>query len=257
MSFKSKLAMTIPNSDLSFDCKNMKIIENYLFIITTTNEIIIFKKEDDLINKVSYFDKKYIILSNYQTREDIFNLFIMNAPDSILNEEEKYIVVISNNLILHYYNLSDGLCVDKINLSKFKNDNILLINSLHSRFLLIIFSKKIIIYDIFTHLIFKEEQTKFLNKIIDNEKNEFINFEIKKIYKIKENSYYLLSTHNDSFFLNIEKLNNIKNYGINFEECRIRLIKQTFDLNKFFNEDSIITIYNNEYIFFNINKIIK
>ena len=257
MSFKSKLAMTIPNSDLSFDCKNMKIIENYLFIITSTNEIIIFKKEDDLINKVSYFDKKYIILSNYQTREDIFNLFIMNAPDSILNEEEKYIVVISNNLILHYYNLSDGLCVDKINLSKFKNDNILLINSLHSRFLLIIFSKKIIIYDIFTHLIFKEEQTKFLNKIIDNEKNEFINFEIKKIYKIKENSYYLLSTHNDSFFLNIEKLNNIKNYGINFEECRIRLIKQTFDLNKFFNEDSIITIYNNEYIFFNTNKIIK
>ena len=260
MSFQSKLGFTIPNADLKFTCKKPKIFEDYLFIITNSNEILCFKKEEDQINKVSYYEKKYLILTRMQEREEILDMFIMNSSDQILTNQntQKMLIVISSNLIIYYFNLEDGLCINKINLSIIKNDQILFINSIQKRFILFIFKRKALLYDSFSHLIFKEEQMKVLNRIEDEETNDFQYFEVKDVYPIKENCYFLRSLNEETFFLCVEKLNSIEPLGLNYEDTRIRIVKQMFELSKFFNEDTKSCIFSNEeFVFHNMNNIIK
>ena len=195
MSFKSQLGFTIPNADLKFSCKKTKIFEDYLFVITNSNEILTFKKEEDQINKVSYYEKKYLILTNMQEREEILNMFIMDSSNQILTNQntQKTLIIISSNFIIYYFNLEDGLCVNKINISLISNDQILLITSILKRFILFIFKRKAMLYDSFSHIVFKEEQMKFLNRTEDEEKNEFHSFEVKNVYQIKENCFFLRS----------------------------------------------------------------
>jgi hypothetical protein len=45
MNKKSKLGFIIPNKDLKFSYKKTKVIDDYLFIITNSNEILTFKKK--------------------------------------------------------------------------------------------------------------------------------------------------------------------------------------------------------------------
>ena len=260
MSFQSKLGFTIPNADLKFTCKKPKIFEDYLFIITNSNEILCFKKEEDQINKVSYYEKKYLILTRMQEREEILDIFIMNSSDQILTNQntQKILIVISSNLIIYYFNLEDGLCINKINLSLIKNDKILFITSIQKRFILFIFKRKALLYDSFSHLIFKEEQMKVLNRVEDEDTNDFQSFEIKEVYPIKENCYFLRSSNEETFFLCAEKLNLIDPLGLNYEDTRIRIVKQMFELSKFFNEDTKSCIFSNdEFVFHNMNNIIK
>ena len=260
MNLKSKLGFTIPNSDLQFTCKKTKILDDYLFIITNSNEILTFKKEEDQINNISYYEKKYLILTSMQDREEILDLFIMNSSDHILSnyQIEQILIIISKNFIIYYFNIEDGLCLNKINLSLINNEQILFVSSLLKRFILFIFKRKAMIYDSFSHIIFKEEQMKILNRREDENINDFQYFEIKKIYQIKENCFYLKSVNEETFFLNVEKLNTIDSLFLNYEDSRIKIIKLMFELEKFFNEDTQSCIFSNEeFIFYNFNNTLK
>ena len=260
MNLKSKLGFTIPNSDLKFTCKKTKILDDYLFIISNSSEILTFKKEEDQINNISYYEKKYLILTSMQDREDILDLFIMNSSDHILSNYniEQVLIIISANFIIYYFNLDDGLCLNKINLSLIKHEQILFTSSILKRFILFIFKRKAMIYDSYSHIIFKEEQMKILNRREEENINDFQYFEIKNIYKIKENCFFLKSVNEETFFLNVEKLNTIDSLILNYEDSRIRIIKLIFELGKFFTEDTQSCIFSKEeFIFYNINNIIK
>ena len=187
MNLKCKLGFTIPNSDLKFICKKAKILDDYLFIISNSNEILTFIKEEDQINNISYYEKKYLILTSMQDREEILDLFIMNSSDQILSNYniEQILIIISANFIIYYFNLDDGLCLNKINLSLIKNEQIQFISSILKRFILFIFKKKAMLYDSYSHVIFKEEQMKILNRREEENVNDFQYFEIKNIYQIK------------------------------------------------------------------------
>ena len=76
MSNECQIGMTILNSDLKFKSKKLKVINNYLFVVTDTNEVIVFSKEEDTINNLSYFEKRYIILNNVQERDEIITPFL-------------------------------------------------------------------------------------------------------------------------------------------------------------------------------------
>ena len=240
MSEECKLGMTILNSDLKFKSKKLKIINKYLFIITDSNEVLAFSKEEDAINNISYFEKRYVILNNVQEREEIIDIFALDSIDNFypIEEQEKILVIVTKNLVVYYYNFKDGLCFNKINLSILENSNVLHISSLNNRFLVFIFKKKIFLFDTFTNTSLKEEPLQVLKKEevdmtidenykelrerekINREKNKnkkeddkvkdnIINFEAKNVYQIKANSFFLLTTKNETYFLvveNIEKL---------------------------------------------------
>ena len=195
-----------------------------------------------------------------QDREEILDLFIMNSSDHILSnyQIEQILIIISINFIIYYFNIEDGLCLNKINLSLINNEQILFVSSLLKRFILFIFKRKAMIYDSFSHIIFKEEQMKILNRREDENVNDFQYFEIKKIYQIKENCFYLKSVNEETFFLNVEKLNTIDSLFLNYEDSRIKIIKLMFELEKFFNEDTQSCIFSNEeFIFYNFNNTLK
>ena len=139
MSSECQLGMTILNSDLKFKSKKLKIINNYLFVITDSNEVLVFKKEEDQINNVCYFEKRYIILNNVQEREDIIDIFGLDSMNNIAPIQQKVLVIVTKNLVVYYYNFIDGLCINKINLSILENSPVLHISSLNDRFLVFIF----------------------------------------------------------------------------------------------------------------------
>ena len=82
--------MTILNSDLKFKSKKLKIINNYLFVVTDTNEVIVFKKQEDTINNISYFEKRYLLLNNVQEREEIIYIFALDSINNIAPVQKKY-----------------------------------------------------------------------------------------------------------------------------------------------------------------------
>ena len=92
MSSECQLGMTILNSDLKFKSKKLKIINNYLFFITDTNEVIVFKKEEDKINNLNYFEKRYILLNNVQEREEIIGIFGLDSINNISPVQKKNII---------------------------------------------------------------------------------------------------------------------------------------------------------------------
>ena len=290
MSSECQLGMTILNSDLKFKSKKLKIINNYLFVITDSNEVLVFKKEEDQINNVCYFEKRYIILNNVQEREDIIDIFGLDSMNNIAPIQQKVLVIVTKNLVVYYYNFIDGLCINKINLSILENSPVLHISSLNNRFLVFIFKKKMFLFDTFTNTVLKEEPLQVLKKeevdvdmIIDdnfkdfkdrerlnrekNKKNEekeknkdknVVNFEAKNIYQIKEKSFFILTTKNETYFLDIENIDKLKNDDIDYELIKIRIIKQSFEIKKFINDDSLSCLINKqEYLFHNYDKILK
>ena len=265
MSGECQLGMTILNSDLKFKSKRLKIINNYLFVITDSNEIIVFKQKEDTVINLNYFEKRYILLNNVQEREEIFDLFCLDSINNLTPIQKKILVIITKNLVVYYINLEDGLCINKINLSILENSPILHISSLNDRFLVFIFRKKIFLFDTFTNTILKEEPLQVLKKeevdmIIEenykefkdrermnrekNKKNEekvkdnVVNFEALNIYQIKENSFFILTPKNETYFLVIENINQIKRDDIDYEKIKIRIIKESFEIKKFINDDS-------------------
>ena len=287
MSGECQLGMTILNSDLKFKSKKLKIINNYLFVITDTNEIIVFKKEEDTINNLSYFQKRYILLSNVQEREEIIDIFGLDSINNISPVQKQVLVVITKNLVVYYFNFEDGLCFNKINISILENSSVLHISVINNRFLVFIFKKKIFLFDSFTNTILKEEPLQVLKKeevdiIIEenykdfkdrermnrerekNKKNEekvkdnVVNFEAKNVYQIKENSFFILTTKNETYFLVVENINNLEKDQIDYELIKIRIIKESFEIKKFINDDSLSCLINSqEFLFHNFDKILK
>ena len=289
MSEECKLGMTILNSDLKFKSKKLKIINNYLFIVTDTNEILAFIKEEDTINNMSYFEKRYVILNNVQEREEILDIFALDSIDNFnpIEEQEKILVIVTKNLVVYYYNFKDGLCFNKINLSILENSKALHISSLNNRFLVFIFKKKIFLFDTFTNTSLKEEPLQVLKKeevdmtidenykelrdrerLIreknknkkkdDKEKDNIINFETKNVYQIKANSFFLLTTKNETYFLVVENIDKLGKEDIDYELIKIRIIKESFEIKKFINDDSLSCLINDyEYLFHNFDKILK
>ena len=79
----NSLGLYIPNSDYSFECSYCKCIDEFMFIITKGNEIITYKSKEDLSKGIN-LKKKYILLTHPQTRENIFDIFIMNKSPTLL-----------------------------------------------------------------------------------------------------------------------------------------------------------------------------
>ena len=286
MSAECQLGMTILNSDLKFKSKKLKIVNNYLFVITDTNEIIVFSKEEDTINNLSYFEKRYIILNNVQEREEIIDIFGLDSVNKINPELQKVLIVITKNLVVYYYNFRDGLCFNKINLSVLESSPVLHISSLNNRFLIFIFRKKMFLFDTFTNTVLKEEALQVLKKEEveitleenfkefkdrekynreknkkeeeDKMKDNVVNFEAQNVYQIKENSFFLLTTKNETYFLVVENIQKLGKEDIDYELIKIRIIKESFEIKKFINDDSLNCLINNqEYLFHNFDKILK
>ena len=289
MSEECKLGMTILNSDLKFKSKKLKIINNYLFIITDTNEVLAFSKEEDTTNNMSYFEKRYVILNNVQEREEIIDILALDSIDNFnpIEEQEKILIIVTKKLVIYYYYFKDGLCFNKINLSILENSNVLYISSLNNRFLAFIFKKKIFLFDTFTNTSLKEEPLQVLKKeevdmtidenykdLRDRErlnkeksknkkedgkaKDNIINFEAKNVYQIKTNSFFLLTTKNETYFLVVENIDKLGKEDIDYELIKIRIIKESFEIKKFINDDSLSCLINNcEYLFHNFDKILK
>ena len=152
MSSECQLGITILNSDLKFKSKRLKTINNYLFVITDTNEVLVFSKEEDKINNLSYYEKRYILLNNVQEREEIIDIFALDSINNISPIQHKVLVIVTKNLVVYYYNIVDGLCFNKINLSILEHSPVLHISSLRDRFLVFIFRKKIFLFDTFNLL---------------------------------------------------------------------------------------------------------
>ena len=287
MNNECQLGLTILNSDMKFVTKRIKIIEDYLLVITDTNEVIAFSKHDDTTNNISYFRKRYVILNSIQNREEIIDMFGLDSTNIISPYQNKYLVLITKSLIIYYYNLSDGLCINKINISVFVDSPLIHISSLYNRFLVFIFSKKIFLFDTFTNTALKEEPLQVMKKEevemeIEENLKEFkekerlkreksnkkeeenktddkvINFEVTNIHQIKENSFFLLTTKNETFFLVVEKADKLSKYDIDYELIKIRIIKESFEIKKFINDDTLSCLVNNRgYLFHNSDKIIK
>ena len=285
MTSECQLGMTILNSDLKFKSKRLKIINNYLFVITDTNEVIVFSKEEDKINNLSYFEKRYILLNNVQEREEIIDIFALDSINNIAPVQQKVLVIVTINLVVYYYNIVDGLCFNKINLSILESTPVLHISSLNNRFLIFIFRKKLFLFDTFTNTTLKEEPLQVLKKeevdiIIEdtykdfkdrermnrekNKKNEdkikdnVVNFEAQNVYQIKENSFFILTTKNETYFLVVENINKLEKDQIDYEIIKIRIIKESFEIKKVIHDDSFNCLINNqEYLFHNFDKILK
>lgn len=286
MNNECQLGLTILNSDMKFKTKRIKIIGNYLLVITDTNEVIVFSKHDDTTNNLSYFKKRYIILNNIQNREEIIDMFGMEAINIISPFQNKFLVIVTKSLIVYYYNFIDGLCINKINLSLFGDSPLMHVSSLYNRFLVFLFSKKIFLFDTFTNTVLKEEPLQVMIKeeediIIEENLKEFkekermnreknkkeeenknkdkvINFEIVNIYQIKENSFFLLTTKNETYFLVVEKASKLDKYEVDYELIKIRIIKESFEIKKYINDDSLSCLINNRgYLFHNFEKTIK
>ena len=284
MNNECQLGMTILNSDMKFNTKRIKIIGNYLLVITDSNEVIVFSKHDDTTNNISYFKKRYIILNSIQNREEIVDMFGLEAINIISPFQNKYLVIVTKSLIVYYYNFTDGLCINKINLSLFADSPLMHVSSLYNRFLVFIFAKKIFLFDTFTNTVLKEEPLQVMIKeevdiIIEENLKEFkekermnreknkeenknndkvVNFEVVNIYQIKENSFFLLTTKNETYFLVVEKASKLDKYDVDYELIKIRIIKESFEIKKFINDDSLSCLINNRgYLFHNFENIIK
>lgn len=96
----------------------------------------------------------------------------------------------------------------------------------------------------------KEDENKKSDKVV--------NFEVVKIYQIKENSFFLLTTKNETYFLVVEKASKLGKYDIDYELIKIRIIKESFQIKKFISDDTLSCLANNKgYLFHNSEKILK
>ena len=285
MNNEFQLGLTILNSDMKFTTKRIKTVFNYLLVITQTNEIIVFSKHDDNTNNISYFRRKYIILNRIQNREEIIDIFGLDGANIISPFINKYLIVITKSLIVYYYYIQDGLCINKINLSVLADSNLLHVSSLYDRFLVFIFAKKIFLFDTFTNTVLKEEPLQVMikeevdmvieenlkefkerelmnrdrnNKKEEENKDKVLNFEAVNIYQIKENSFFIWTTKNETYFLVIEKDPKLGKNDIDYELIKIRIIKESFNIKKSINDDSLSCLINDKgYLFHNSETVLK
>jgi len=74
----NSFGLFIANSNFNFKVEWIKNIDDYLFVNSTNEELIVFKREsDELI-------KNYILLTNGQVRDKILDVFIVNLLPNLI-----------------------------------------------------------------------------------------------------------------------------------------------------------------------------
>lgn len=178
-----KIGFFIPNSDFNFTIKRIINRYNLLFVITTHNEIIVFD-----VNENEY-TKKFLLLTNTQERENILEIFIVEKAITIMDNSENVtdvIITINEGFVINFWSIKSGRCINKINLRRYcMEDNLLDCSVIHSRFLSLIFTKKIIIFDVVTQMILYKENFTFEEKNITLKESSILT-----ALKIKENKFF-------------------------------------------------------------------
>ena len=72
------IGIFIPNSDYNFPIKTLKVIKDYIFAVTETDEIIVFQKKNNQIQK------RFILFTAQQKRQEIIDVFITRKIENIL-----------------------------------------------------------------------------------------------------------------------------------------------------------------------------
>lgn len=205
-----KLGFIIPNSDFDLNTSRIIVRYDYLFVITTDNEILVF----EMIN--NEYRKKFMLLTHPQEREEILDIFVLDKASTILDVPQvtqEIIVTISKDYIIHYWNSRSGKCIAKINLSKdlnsnnnsIANDFLLGTHELQHRFILFIFSKKLVIFDSCTQTI------AFKNPYNFDDKNKSLkDLGIVSYLKVKDNKFFVYSNLGNVYYLWVKLHNQLK-----------------------------------------------
>lgn len=80
----NSIGLYIPNYDYTFQAKKVKAIQNFIFVTTKQNEIIVYKKDEDTNNNISKLICKFILLTHSQIRSNIVDIFIIKNFPSLL-----------------------------------------------------------------------------------------------------------------------------------------------------------------------------
>ena len=81
------LSLCVHNTDYEFQARLVKSVENYVFVITEKEEVIVYKRIGDVNNYCSNLEKQYILLTHPQERTPIFDVFIIDnyVPGVVIN----------------------------------------------------------------------------------------------------------------------------------------------------------------------------
>lgn len=74
----NSFGLFIPNSNFNFKVEWIKNIEEFLFVNTINEELIIFKREKEELAK------KFILLTKCQSRDKIIDVFIVNLLPNLI-----------------------------------------------------------------------------------------------------------------------------------------------------------------------------
>lgn len=82
---KNELGLTILNHDYQFKLTKVKALKDFIFIFTETNEIIVYKNKakNSKNDKEAFFEKKFILFTKSQMREEIFDTLIVKMFDTL------------------------------------------------------------------------------------------------------------------------------------------------------------------------------
>ncbi len=74
----NSFGLFIPNSNFNFKVEWIKNIEDCLFVNSTNEELILFKREKEELSK------KYILLTKSQNRDKILDVFIVDLLPNLI-----------------------------------------------------------------------------------------------------------------------------------------------------------------------------
>jgi len=118
MNNQISLGFYIPNSDYTFQVEKIICREDFMFIITKENEVIVYQKK--LESSGQYvFVRRFLLLTHPQVRKGILDIFLIKLSQSLFNKPSKFIILtISEDLVLNYWNIKDGICINKVKLNQ-------------------------------------------------------------------------------------------------------------------------------------------
>lgn len=239
--FIHKLGFIIPNCDIKYNIKKIITYENRISLVTKQNELIIF----DYLN--SSLNKKFIFLTNIQNREEIYKVFTIHKPNTIIergNILKLSFIIITNTFKLYFCDYFSGRCYSKINLYKnFKNETVKHVSLYRNRFIIFLLSKRFLIFDSFSQMICFEQNYQF------EDKNQYIkDTSISLCFETKKCRFFLISELKREYFLLIDFSKfDLHNENLNYEDydydsISFNFYKTTFNINnklKYFSDEFI------------------
>lgn len=134
-----QLGFYIPNSDYTFQAEKIICREDFMFIITKENEVIVYQKKQETSGQF-VFSRRFLLLTHPQVRQGILDIFLIKLSQSLFNKPSKFIILtISEDLVLNYWNIKDGLCINKVKLNQ--TDTLKKVYTINLRFFVFICKK--------------------------------------------------------------------------------------------------------------------